>query len=160
MTNESHYRLQEEVGPPNIMNERPIAYRRLARAALLAAILAAVANAVVLTIEKNVFKLPMLVTTVPGTNLTPLSYLMVIEVSAAVAIAAALLLIFLARFVAHPIRWFQIIALVILVLSLAGPLSIPVDMATRMALGAMHLVAALVIVWVLTTQTQVGTVAQ
>ena len=140
---------------PTIMNDRPIAYRRLAGAALLAAILAALANAVVLTIEKNVFKLPMLVTTVPGTNLTPLSYLMVMEVSAAVAIAAALLLIFLARFVAHPIRWFQIIALIVLVLSFAGPFSIPVDTATKLALSAMHLVAALAIVWVLSTQTHV-----
>lgn len=155
MTNQSQYRLQEEAEPPNITTDRPLAYRRVAGAALLAAILAALANVVVFSIEKSVLKLPMLVTTVPGTNLIPLSYLMVIEVSAAVAIAAALLLIFLARFVAHPIRWFQIIALIILVLSLAGPFSIPVDMATKLALSAMHLVAALVIVWVLTTQTQV-----
>lgn len=80
---------------------------------------------------------------------------MVMEVSAAVAIAAALLLIFLARFVAHPIRWFQIIALIVLVLSFAGPFSIPVDTATKLALSAMHLVAALAIVWVLSTQTHV-----
>ncbi|MET7750796.1 DUF6069 family protein [Micromonospora sp. NPDC005367] len=54
-------------------------------------------------------------------------------------LAAWGLLALLERTVGHPVRTFRIIALVVLVLSLAGPLGGGVDINSRLALLAMHL---------------------
>ncbi|MEV4810985.1 DUF6069 family protein [Micromonospora avicenniae] len=54
-------------------------------------------------------------------------------------LAAWGLLALLERTVGHPVRTFRIIALVVLVLSLAGPLGSGVGISSRLALLAMHL---------------------
>lgn len=151
----SQYRLQEESPPVQARRGRSIAYRRMWWVALLAAVVAGAANAIVFLIEKNVLGLPMLISTPPATDLAPLSLLMVVEVSVIAALAASLLVILLALFTMRPVRWFQIISVIFLLISFAGPFSVPVDMATQIALSVMHIVAAVAIVWIISTQARV-----
>ncbi len=129
-----------------------VATSRLWRAALVAAISAAIANFIVFVVAKNVFGLGL---AIPlggaGSPIEPLPAFMVVIATAVPALAAAGLLALLARFTRRPILVFQIIAAVFALLSLGGPLSLPVDTTTKLALGLMHLVAAAVITGVLTT---------
>jgi hypothetical protein len=117
---------------------------RLLRRGLLAAVLAAVANALVLVIASSLFGA---VVVPPGETLTlgP-----VIAASAIGAIGAAVVFGVIGRFSRRPIRVFRVIALVVLLLSLvpiplqgvAGP--------SAGALALMHVLAAAVVVGVLT----------
>lgn len=129
-----------------------VASSRLWRAALIAAIGTAVANLLVFVVAKNVFGLGL---AIPlggaGSPIEPLPAFMVVIATAVPALAAAGLLALLARFTRRPILIFQIIAAVFVLLSLGGPLSLPVDTATKLVLSLMHLAAAAVITGVLTT---------
>jgi hypothetical protein len=64
-----------------------------------------------------------------------LPLLMVIGVSVVAAIVATLLLAILNRFAQRPLWWFQIVAVVVLLLSFWGPLITLADAATKVALG-------------------------
>jgi Family of unknown function (DUF6069) len=128
---------------------------RVWRAGLLAAAVAAVANAIVFTIERMALGLSLPVPQGAGAEMAPLSVVMVVVVSVVVGIGATLLLAILNRFVRRPIRIFQGIAAVALLLSFGGPLSLPADIATKVGLSTMHLVAAAAIVGLLTGMSRV-----
>lgn len=85
----------------------------------------------------------------PEAPVVPLSAGPVIVMSVVPAIAGAALLWLLGRVTARPFRWFTIIAVVVLLLSLAGPLLLPVALANKLVLSLMHVVAAGVIVGIL-----------
>jgi hypothetical protein len=128
---------------------------RVWRAGLLAAAVAAVANAIVFTIERMVLALPLPVPQGASGQMAPLPLVMVVVVSLGAAIGATLMLAILNRFVQRSIRWFQGIAAVALLLSFSGPISLPVDTSTKVGLAAMHLVAAAAIVGVLTGMSRI-----
>ena len=136
----------------SIARSERVALSRLWWAGLVAAVGAAVANILLFTIEKTLLGVPFVMPLQgPGSVPEPLPVGMVAIASAAPAIAATVLLAVLGRLVRRPVLVFQIIAVVFLLASLGGPLSLPVDGATRLALIPMHVVAAAVIVGVLTT---------
>ncbi len=118
---------------------------RLLRRGLVATVLAAVANALVLVIASSLFGA---VVVPPGETLTlgP-----VIAASAIGAVGAAVVLGIIGRFSRRPIPVFRVIALVVLLLSLvpiplqgvAGP--------SAGVLALMHVLAAAIVVGVLTT---------
>lgn len=85
----------------------------------------------------------------PEAPVVPLSAGPVIVMSVVPALAGAALLWLLGRVTAQPFRWFTIIAVVVLLLSLAGPLLLPVALANKLVLSLMHVVAAGVIVGIL-----------
>jgi hypothetical protein len=66
------------------------------------------------------------------------------------ALGATLLLFLLNRFLAQPMRIFYIVATLFLLVSFAGPLSLPADKAIIFTLTLMHIIAAAAIVTVLT----------
>ena len=85
----------------------------------------------------------------PAAPVVPLSAVLVIVMSVVPALAGAALVWLLGRITARPFRWFAIIAAVVLLLSLAGPLMLAVTLANKLLLCLMHVVAAGVIVGVL-----------
>jgi hypothetical protein len=132
----------------------PVATRRLPRAALLAALVSAVANAVVFFI-----------TAALGVDLTgpfmgpdsppaPLSVVQVIIASAVPVIAAAVLFWLLARFTPRPVPIFIGIAVVFGLLSLGGPLTLPVSDGLKASLAMMHVVAGAAITYVIIRETR------
>ena len=128
---------------------------RVWRAGLLAAAVVAVANTTVFTIERMILGLPLPVPQGTGTEMAPLPVVMVLVVSVGAAIGATLLLAILNRFVQRPIGWFWGVSAVVLLLSFSGPLSLPVDTATKAGLTAMHLVAAAAIVGPLSSMSRI-----
>ena len=85
----------------------------------------------------------------PAAPVEPLGAAPVILMSALPALVAAGLLWLLNRFVARPFMVFQAIAAVVALLSLGGPLTLQVGLASKIVLSLMHLVAATAIVLVL-----------
>jgi len=128
---------------------------RVWRAGLLAAIVAAAANAIVFLVERTILGLPLPVPQGASGQMAPLSLVMVVVVSLGVAIAATLLLVILIRFVHRPLSWFWGVSAAVLLLSFGGPLSLPVDTATKAGLSVMHLVAAAAIVGLLTGMSRI-----
>jgi uncharacterized membrane protein YphA (DoxX/SURF4 family) len=127
-----------------------VAAGRLWWAGPLAAIVASIANLViyVIAVAAGVSML------VPGPDPSlppqPLPIPAVVLFSAIPALVAAGLLALLGRFTARPIRIFLIIAAVVLVLSFIPPLLIPISLGLKITFEIMHIVAAAVIVGVLT----------
>jgi hypothetical protein len=74
----------------------------------------------------------------------------VVIASVVPAIAATVFLAILGKFAPRPILVFRIISVVFLLVSFGGPLSLPVDISTKVALSVMHVVAGAVIVGMLT----------
>ncbi len=118
---------------------------RLLRIGLVAGVAAAVVNLIIYFVGTTVFAVPFLITMQPGTAPIPLVVPAIIGMSILPGLLAALFLWGLARFVSRPIRWFQGISLVLLLLSLL-PLSMPLDAATRVGLVLMHLATGLLII--------------
>ena len=118
---------------------------RLLRRGLLAAGLAAIANALVLVIASSLFGG---VVIPPGETLTlgP-----VIAASAIGAIGAAIAFGIIGRFSRRPIRVFRVTALVVLLLSLVPIPLQGVAGSSAVALALMHVLAAAIVVGVLTT---------
>jgi len=77
---------------------------------------------------------------------------MMIVSSVIPAVAATVLFALLGKFLSSPIRVFTIISLIVLLISLAPPLTIPAEVAvsTKVGLAVMHIIAAAVPVGVLT----------
>jgi uncharacterized protein DUF6069 len=127
-----------------------IELRRLWWASLLAGVVAAAVNAVIYFIASAAGAIPQTVL-VPGMN-QPITVVLVILNSFVPAILAAVVLALLNRFARRPVRLFRIIAAVLLVISFANPLTIPgAPLAMILTLDLMHIVAAAIIVGVLTT---------
>jgi hypothetical protein len=124
--------------------------RRLWWASLLAGLGSVVANVLVYFIVSAAGAIPSTVL-IPGMNL-PVTVIPVILNSFVPAILAAVLLALLNRFTRRPVRSFRIIAAVLLLISFANPFTIPgAPLTMILALNFMHIVAAAVIVGVLTT---------
>ncbi len=118
---------------------------RLLRRGLLAAVLAAVANALVLVIASSLFG----AVVVPPDEVLTLGP--VVAASAIGAVGAAIVLGVIGRFSRRPIRVFRVTALVVLLLSLVP---IPLQGVAGPSAGALillHVVVAAIVVGVLTT---------
>ena len=78
---------------------------------------------------------------------------MIIVFSAVPAVGATILLAILSKVVSRPMRVFWVISVVVFVLSFVLPIGLPSSVATstRIGLPLMHVIAAAVIVGVLTT---------
>lgn len=118
--------------------------QRLPLAAFIGAITTVVINLLILFVAQSVFGLPL---AVPmggaGVPAEPLSAIPVIIASSVPAVGAAILLAILNRFIARPVLVFQIISILLLLLTF--PYVLPVDLATKLTLSLMHIVAAVAI---------------
>ncbi len=126
--------------------------RRLLWAGPLAAIIAAGANLVVYLVAQGLLGVVLLAPAQPGAaEFVPMPATAVIIMSIIPALGATLLLAILSKVVARPIRTFWIIAAVVLLLSFITPFSLPITWDAIITLELMHVIAALVIVGILTT---------
>jgi hypothetical protein len=129
-----------------------IAYGKLPWVALIAALTAAVANALVYFAASGLgfISQSVLVPTPSGEH--PLTVAPVVASSVVGAIGAAIVFAIIGLFARRPVRLFCIVTTVVLVLSFAMPLTIPgAPVAMILSLEAMHVVAWVVIVGLLTT---------
>jgi hypothetical protein len=125
----------------------------LLRAGALAGVIAAALNLVLYIVARALFDVSFVIPVQgPGSNLERLPWPMVVITSFIPALIAAALLWLLARFLRRPLLVFQIVAVVLLLLSFGGPLSLgdDADTATRLWLAVMHIVAAAAIIGGLT----------
>ena len=114
----------------------------------IAGVLAAVANAVVYLLASALGAMPNSVLAPGG---APITLFPVVLSSFVPALVAAVLLVVLGRFTRRPFGIFQTVAVVLLVLSLVTPFTIPGAPAGMIAtLLIMHALAAAAIIWVLT----------
>lgn len=129
-----------------------LAWRRLLPVALLAALLAAVANALVYFAASGLGFIPQdVLVSSPGGE-QPIGLAPVVVSSVAGALGAALVFALIGLFSRRPVRLFRIVATGVLVLSFAMPLTIsraPLSMV--LSLEAMHVVTWAVAVGLLTT---------
>ena len=118
-------------------------------AGLLAALVAAAANAVVYLVAAAAGAMPQDIV-VNGQG--PIALPVVATMSAFGAVAGTVVYALVGRFTRRPVRVFRVVADVALVLSFAGPFTIPGAPAAMIAtLLLMHVVAAAVVVGLLTT---------
>jgi hypothetical protein len=129
-----------------------IAYRKLPWVALLAALAAAVINALVYFAASGLGFIPHSVLMPTPSGEHPLTATPVVVSSVVGAIGAAIVFAIIGLFARRPVRLFRIIAIVVLVLSFAMPLTIPGEpIAMILSLEVMHVAAWAVIVGLLTT---------
>jgi hypothetical protein len=111
-----------------------------------AGLLAGVANVLVYLLGRALFALPFQVPMGgPGSPAGDLPLLAIIVTCVVPGLAAALLYWGLGRLTRRASVIFATVAGLFALLSLAGPLTLPIDLGTRLALAAMHLVAAPII---------------
>lgn len=126
-----------------------VSFGRLVTFGAIAGMLAAVANGVVYLLAAAVGTMPDDVAVSGG---APITLLPVVLSSIMPAIVAAVFLALLVRFTRRPIGIFRVVAVVLLVLSFITPFTIPgAPAAMILTLLIMHVVAAAIIIWVLTT---------
>lgn len=126
-----------------------VTWGRLVLVALLAAVAAAAANAVVYLVAASVGAMPQDIV-VNGQG--PITLPIVAAMSAQGAVAGAVVYALISRFARRPVRVFHVVAAVVLVLSLVPPFTITgAPSSMILALELMHVVAAVVIVGLLTT---------
>jgi len=135
----------------NVKTER-ISFSRLLWVGPAAGVVAAVANLIVFVVAQNLVGIMLLGPAGPGSmEMIPIPAIMVVIMSVIPAIGATILLAVLGKFLARPIRVFWIISVVFLLISFASPLGLPVNVAVKVTLNLMHVVAAVAIVGILTT---------
>lgn len=134
-----------------MQKERVAPISKLLQAGLIGGVIGAVGSFIVYLIG-GAMGIPFQILPPGTTELAPLPVPMIAIANIVPALIAAGVLALLARFVSQPVRPFQIISVVILVLSFASPFAQPaeVTMGTKLALNLMHIVAAGAIVWALT----------
>jgi hypothetical protein len=138
-----------------LTQQKPITVIRLALATAVAAVAAAVANLLVYFVVPTLFDIVLEVPLRgPGSTLQPLPALMVAMASVVPAIVGGLLLAALNRFTARSIMIFRIVALGVLLISLAPLYALPVATGVAITLAVMHVLAAASITYVLTTQSR------
>jgi protein involved in polysaccharide export with SLBB domain len=141
--------LMESVQNALFSDEERVEWGRLVPVGLLAALVAAVANAVVYLVAASAGAMPQEIV-VNGQG--PITLPVVAALSAQGAVAATIVYALVGRFARRPVRVFRVVAAVVLVLSLVPPFTItgaPISMI--LALELMHVIAAVVIVGLLTT---------
>lgn len=115
---------------------------------MLAGVAAAAANALVFLIAQAAGAIPPDII-VPEAN-EPITVVPVMMVSFMPAIVAGIVLAILAALTPHPVKIFLIIATIMLILSFYTPFTIPgAIMPMIVVLNLMHIIAAVVISWVL-----------
>lgn len=130
-----------------------VATGKLWQAAVLAAVLAVIGNLIVFFVGNQLLPTPLLIPTQPGgTELAPLTALPVIAATIIPILLAALFLTLLGRWVARPFTIFTVVAVLFLLLSFISPLLLPVDLMSKLILNAMHVVAGVIAIGVLTTR--------
>ena len=132
-----------------VSDEERVAWGRLVPVGLLAALVAAVANAVVYLVAASAGAMPQEIV-VNGQG--PITLPVVAASSALGAVAATIVYALVGRCARRPVRVVRVVAAVVLVLSLVPPFTItgaPISMI--LALELMHVIAAVVIVGLLTT---------
>jgi hypothetical protein len=109
---------------------------------------AAVANVAIALIAPSIIGTALALPMNPSEpqNLQALPVFMVAIASFIPAFAAAGLLLLLSRFVKNALQVFTIVAVVFLLLSFGGPMTLPVAIGMKLTLSLMHLVAGLLIV--------------
>lgn len=132
-------------------SQRVASWRKLWWVAFVAAATAFVSALIVFGLAQ-LLNMPLEILTPPAYEvLAPLQMSVIAWATIPPAIGATVLLALLGRFTRRPFLIFQIIALVFLLLSFGGPLSLPVSGTVKVVLGIMHTVAASAIVGVLST---------
>jgi Family of unknown function (DUF6069) len=121
--------------------------------ALIAGAVAAVANVVVYFVA-GAANVPLQIVAPNTGQLERLALLPVVLASLIPAFAAAAVLLLLRRFAPRADTIFQVIAVVIVIVSFGGPLGNPTDAATKFVLNLMHVVAGAVITVGLTRPTR------
>jgi hypothetical protein len=120
---------------------------RIVRIMALAALVASAVNLVVWAIAKFALGIPLRIPLgPPGSPIVDLPPIMIIIATVVGLAGGAVLLAILSRLVAQPVRVFTIVASIVLILSFAMPFSLPVDLATRLTLDVMHVVAGLTLI--------------
>ncbi len=128
-----------------------ISYGRLPVVALLAALAAALANALVYFAASGLGTISQSVLLPSPMGMSSLTVGLVVITSAIGAIGASIVFALIGLFARRPVRLFRIIAAVVLVLSLVPPATVPgVPVAMRLSLVVMHVVVWVVSVWLLT----------
>ena len=134
-----------------VSNEK-IAYGKLLWVALLAAITAAVVNVLIYFAASGLGTIPRSILIPTPTGEHPLTVAPVAVSSVVGAIGAAIVLAIIGLFAPRPIRLFRVVAIIVLVLSFAMPLTIPgAPVAMILSLEVMHVVGWALIVGILTT---------
>lgn len=142
----------ETFGNEKIAGSEGIAWRRLPLAALLAALAAVVANALVYFAASALGFIPQSFLIRMTSGEMPFTVNLVAVTSVVGAIGAAIVFASIGSFARRPVRLFRIVAVVVLVLSFAMPLTIPgAPVAMVLSMEVMHVVAWAVIVGLLTT---------
>ena len=124
----------------------------IVRAGVIAMVTALVANAIVYFIASAVGWMP---STYINPQLgRPIGVGEVISSTVADAVGATVVFALLARFTRRPVTIFRIVAVVVLLLSFVTPLALPgAPLSLVLTLELMHVLAAVIIVGVLTTRT-------
>ena len=129
-----------------------ISYARLPWVALLAALAAALANALVYFAASGLGTISQSVLLPSPMGFSPLTVSLVATTSVIGAIGASIVFAIIGLLARRPVRLFRIVAAVVLVLSFVMPATVPgMPVAMRMSLAAMHVVAWAVSVGLLTT---------
>ena len=129
-----------------------ISYARLPWVALLAALAAALANALVYFAASGLGFISQSVLLPSPSGESPLTVAPVAISSVVGTIGAAVVFAVIGLFARHPVRLFRIVATVVLVLSFVMPATVPgVPVAMILSLEVMHVVAWAVSVGLLTT---------
>ena len=117
--------------------------KRVFKNAVIAAVLTAIANAIVYKIALAM-DVPLQITI--GTTPTETITLMPVILNSVVpALVAAVIYIALAKWTKNPQKIFKVIAVVVFILSLAGPILGDATTSTKITLTIMHVIAALFI---------------
>lgn len=136
---------------PSPSPERVAPIMKLAWVGPLGGVIAAIANVLVYLIAKPLAGGELYNQMGPTAPVQALPLVAVILSSFVPSIFAALLYAGLGRFAPRPITVFTILAIVFGLLSLGAPLSLNVEVASRVALAAMHIVAGVAITGTLIT---------
>lgn len=132
--------------------EKSVAVHRLWWVALLAGTVAAVGNLLVWVLGRAL-AVPLDIPV--GAQTTALTAGPIIVASFVPALLAAVLLALLSHLATRPLWVFRLVGGVALLLSLLGPLALPVAGATKAVLLGMHVVAALAIIGVLSSAARI-----
>jgi hypothetical protein len=126
-----------------------VALRKLWWAALAAGVTAALLNVLFDLLVSGPLGIAIQVIAPGSTDPQPLALIAIILSGIIPALGAAVLLIILNRFIKRPFFVFQIIALIFVLISLGGPLTMPGEAVVKFVLSCMHFIAAGSIVGVL-----------
>lgn len=134
-----------------ILSSERVSLKKLLWVTPVAAIAAFLGVTIVFFIGRYMLGLTLILPLAPQyETLGPLTIDNLVQATVPPAIGAAILLAILNRFTSRPIRVFQWIAAIVLLVSFGGPLFLPpLETSTRIVLSIMHVVAAGAIVGVL-----------